>query len=75
MSPETVAAKRSKVVKFVSDAISSLIGDESLMDRKVARGVMLGLRSIVIAMERDGYASKNDTERCFEIISVIDLDR
>ena len=71
----TVPAKRSKPEKFVGDAVSSMIGDESLLDRKVVRGVILGLRQIVIAMERDGYATKNETERCFEIINILDLER
>ena len=64
--------KRSMAECIIADAISGLVGSESLKDRKSMTGAILALRQLVIVLERRGFASKNDTERCFELISILD---
>lgn len=67
------ARKKSLAESMIADAASMLVRDEMLKtDSKAMTGAVIALRQVVIALEKRGFCLAPDTERCFEIISVLE---
>jgi hypothetical protein len=74
MAIRVASKQRSFAARIVADAISGLVGSEVLKDPKALTGAMIALRQMVIALERGDFASKNDVDKCFELISIMERE-
>ena len=70
-----IRTKKSLAEHIVSDVASQLVGMEAFKgDRTGATGAILALRQVVLALEKRGFCLKADTDRCFEIVSMLDRE-
>lgn len=73
-SEKSKTDNRPVAIKIISGAVAGLNGDPSFDSKSVTTGVILALRAVAIEMEKQGFASKGDTERCFKIINIIERE-
>jgi len=66
--------QRSFAEGLVADTISGLIGSELLQNPKAIHIAVVVLRQYVVSLERRGFATKNEVEKCFDLISIMERD-
>lgn len=67
--------QRSMPENIIADAISALVGDPTIKNNASATaGAVIMARQIIIALEKHGYASKGQVEKCFALLSIMERE-